>query len=276
MEDQQQTPPATIPFSNHHSSSDEERHRSPKTNQSQSRAATGRPRGRPVGSKNKPKPPIFITRDAPNSLRSHIMEIPPAHDIIQVLTDFTAKRQRGIWILSATGSVMNIALHQPSPPHHLSPTTGAVNLSGKFEILSMSGSFMPLPAPHCASGVSVLVGVGQGQVVGGKVVGPLVTAGLVVIMASTFANTSYERLPLLEDDVGETEEEEEEEKVTLTMPGTTSIAQNTVDHHHHHHHHHHHQEEHLTPTTTATATSLHGFGNNVMPAEEFWGGAPSF
>ncbi|XP_015072600.1 AT-hook motif nuclear-localized protein 22-like [Solanum pennellii] len=34
-----------------------------------------RPRGRPAGSKNKPKPPIIITCDSTNALRSHVMEI---------------------------------------------------------------------------------------------------------------------------------------------------------------------------------------------------------
>ncbi|GKV15536.1 hypothetical protein SLEP1_g26320 [Rubroshorea leprosula] len=33
-----------------------------------------RPRGRPAGSKNKPKPPIIITRDSANALRAHAME----------------------------------------------------------------------------------------------------------------------------------------------------------------------------------------------------------
>lgn len=30
-----------------------------------------RPRGRPMGSKNKPKPPIVVTKETPNSLKSH-------------------------------------------------------------------------------------------------------------------------------------------------------------------------------------------------------------
>uniref|UniRef100_A0A7N0ZTF2 PPC domain-containing protein n=1 Tax=Kalanchoe fedtschenkoi TaxID=63787 RepID=A0A7N0ZTF2_KALFE len=280
MEDQRQTPPATIAFDSHHSSSDDGHHRSPKSNRRQRGAATARPRGRPAGSKNKPKPPIIITRESPNALRCHVMEIPPTHDIIQALADFAAKRQRGICILGATGTVINIALRQPPPPHQLPPTLpakpAAVNFTGRFEILSMSGAFMPPPAPPSASGVSVFVGGGQGQVLGGKVVGPLVTAGLVVITASSFANTTYERLPLQEDDVGENEEEE---KVTLTLPGTgqkieSLIPRDAMDDHHHHHH----QEQlmSLIPTTTATPTLFHGFlnnGQNGMPAEEFWGGS---
>ncbi|EYU32682.1 hypothetical protein MIMGU_mgv11b018660mg [Erythranthe guttata] len=38
-------------------------------------SANRRPRGRPPGSKNKPKPPIIVTRDSPNALRSHVLEI---------------------------------------------------------------------------------------------------------------------------------------------------------------------------------------------------------
>ncbi|KAF7828563.1 AT-hook motif nuclear-localized protein 23-like [Senna tora] len=37
-----------------------------------------RPRGRPPGSKNKPKPPVIITRESANTLRAHILEVASA------------------------------------------------------------------------------------------------------------------------------------------------------------------------------------------------------
>ncbi|CAM8991032.1 unnamed protein product [Rhodiola kirilowii] len=157
--------------------------------------STVRPRGRPAGSKNKPKPPIVILNDSPNSFRSHFLQIPPGHDIVQTLSDFAVKRQRGICILSATGSVTNVALSQP-PPQHLS----VLNFTGRFEILSLSGAFLPPPAPPPASGMSVFLSGGEGRVVGGKVAGPLVASEMVVIAVSSFAVTTYERLPdLLEE-----------------------------------------------------------------------------
>lgn len=56
---------------------------------------TRRPRGRPPGSKNKPKPPIFVTRDSPNALKSHVMEISNGADIAESVAQFARRRQRG-------------------------------------------------------------------------------------------------------------------------------------------------------------------------------------
>ncbi|KAJ6809013.1 putative AT-hook motif nuclear-localized protein 29 [Iris pallida] len=55
-----------------------------------------RPRGRPAGSKNKPKPPIIITRESPNALRSHVLEIATGADIVDAVNSFARRRQRGV------------------------------------------------------------------------------------------------------------------------------------------------------------------------------------
>lgn len=153
-----------------------------------------RPRGRPPGSKNKPKPPIFVTRDSPNALKSHVMEISGGSDVADAIAQFSRRRQRGVCVLSGAGTVANVAIRQPSAP-------GAVlALHGRFEILSLTGTFLPGPAPPGSTGLTIYLAGGQGQVVGGCVVGPLTAAGPVMIIASTFANATYERLPLEEDE----------------------------------------------------------------------------
>ncbi|KAJ1413836.1 PPC domain [Sesbania bispinosa] len=154
-----------------------------------------RARGRPPGSKNKPKPPVFVTRDGPNALRSHVMEIANGADIADSLIQFARRRQRGVCVLSGTGTVTNVTLRQPSSP-------GAVMaLQGRFEIISLTGSFLPGASPPGSTGLTVYMAGGQGQVVGGGVVGPLVASGAVMIMAATFSNAVYERLPLaIEED----------------------------------------------------------------------------
>ncbi|CAL4969543.1 unnamed protein product [Urochloa decumbens] len=158
-------------------------------------ATPRRPRGRPAGSKNKPKPPIIITRDSANTLRTHVMEVAGGCDISESITAFARRRQRGVCVLSGAGTVTNVTLRQPA-------SQGAVvALHGRFEILSLSGSFLPPPAPPEATGLTVYLAGGQGQVVGGSVVGALTAAGPVVIMAASFANAVYERLPLEEDDM---------------------------------------------------------------------------
>ncbi|KAK6918506.1 PPC domain [Dillenia turbinata] len=156
---------------------------------------TRRLRGRPPGSKNKPKPPIIITRDSANALRSHVIEIANGYDISESISTFARRGQRGICILSGTGTVTNVTLRQPA-------SHGAVvTLYGRFEILSLSGSSLPPPAPPAASGLTIYLAGGQGQVVGGSVVGPLIASGPVIVMAASFGNAAYERLPLDEEEV---------------------------------------------------------------------------
>ncbi|KAE8702901.1 AT-hook motif nuclear-localized protein 19 [Hibiscus syriacus] len=149
-----------------------------------------RPRGRPPGSKNKPKPPIFVTRDSPNALRSHVMEVASGIDVAKSIAQFARRRQRGVCVLSGSGSVANVTIRQPAAPG------AVVALQGRFEILSLAGAFLPGPAPPGSTGLTVYLAGGQGQVVGGSVVGSLVAAGPVMVIAATFANATYERLPV--------------------------------------------------------------------------------
>nr|KYP34037.1 Putative DNA-binding protein ESCAROLA [Cajanus cajan] len=155
-----------------------------------------RPRGRPPGSKNKPKPPVIITRESANTLRAHILEVASGSDVFDC---------RGICILSGSGTVTNVSLRQPA-------TAGAVvTLHGRFEILSLSGSFLPPPAPPGATSLTIYLAGGQGQGVGGSVVGELTAAGPGIVIAASFTNVAYERLPL-----------EEEEQLQIQPPATTS------------------------------------------------------
>ena len=155
-------------------------------------ASNRRPRGRPAGSKNKAKPPIIISRDSANALRTHVMEVADGSDIMDAVASFARTRQRGVCIMSGTGNVTNVTLRQPG-----SPGGGAVvTLHGRFAILSLAGSFLPPPAPPAATGLTVYLAGGQGQVVGGSVAGQLLASGPVIIMTASFSNAAYERLPL--------------------------------------------------------------------------------
>ncbi|KAK4749830.1 hypothetical protein SAY87_027279 [Trapa incisa] len=156
--------------------------------------AVRRPRGRPAGSKNKPKPPIIITRDSANALRAHAMEVSSGCDVNESLIGFARRRQRGLCVLSGSGFVMNVTLKQPA-------SAGAtVTLHGRFEILSILGSILPPPAPPGITGLTIYLAGAQGQVVGGAVMGALIASGPVVIMVASFMNATFDRLPLDEDD----------------------------------------------------------------------------
>ncbi|VVB06444.1 unnamed protein product [Arabis nemorensis] len=198
-----------------------------------------RPRGRPAGSKNKPKAPIIITRDSANAFRCHVMEIANGCDVMESLSVFATRRKRGVCVLTGNGAVTNVTVRQPVGG---GGGSSIVKLHGRFEILSLSGSFLPPPAPPAASSLTVYLAGGEGQVIGGNVVGPLMTSGPVVIMAASFGNAAYERLPLEEEEeeiereidenaarAGETQTQKElMEDVTPFLQGLPSNLMNTV------------------------------------------------
>lgn len=149
-----------------------------------------RSRGRPPGSKNKPKSPIIVTRDSPHALSTHLIEIVGGADVAESINQFCCRRQRGVCVLSGSGTVVDVTLRQSAA------SAAVIQLRGRFEILSVSGSFLPGRAPPGSTGLTVYLAGGQGQVIGGTVVGPLLAGGPVMLVAATFANATYERLPL--------------------------------------------------------------------------------
>ncbi|XP_071710286.1 AT-hook motif nuclear-localized protein 27-like [Rutidosis leptorrhynchoides] len=152
---------------------------------------TRRHRGRPVGSKNKPKPPVIVTREGPNSLSSHVLEVCVGADIVESLDAFARRKGRGVSVLSGSGVVNDVTLRQPSDP-----SNNVVTLHGRFQLLSISGTVLPPPAPPNASGLSIFLDGGDGQVVGGIPVGHLIASSQVILIATSFSNAVYERLPL--------------------------------------------------------------------------------
>ena len=156
-----------------------------------------RPRGRPAGSKNKPKPPIIITQDSPNALKSHVLEVSAGSDIVESVSNYALRRGRGVCVLSGSGSVTNVTLRQPA-----SPAGSVVTLHGRFDILSLTGTALPPPAPPGAGGLTIFLAGGQGQVMGGSVVSPLTASSSVLLMVASFANAVYDRLPLEEEESG--------------------------------------------------------------------------
>lgn len=150
-----------------------------------------RPRGRPPGSKNKPKSPVIITRDSSEPVMSpYVLELPGGVDIIESTTRFCRKRNMGLCLLNGNGAVTNVTLKQPST----TPGT-TVTFHGRFDILSISATILPPGGAAAANGPFALSLAGpQGQVVGGHVVGPLVSAGTIYLVAANFSNPSFHRL----------------------------------------------------------------------------------
>ncbi|KAA3476179.1 DNA-binding family protein [Gossypium australe] len=87
--------------------------------------------------------------------------------------------------MSGTRNVTNITLRQPTS------TSAIMSLHGHFEVLSLSGSFLPPPAPPTATGLTIYLVGGQGQIMGGNVIEHYLVQALF--------NVAYERLPLEEE-----------------------------------------------------------------------------
>ncbi|KAL1542158.1 AT-hook motif nuclear-localized protein 20 [Salvia divinorum] len=154
-------------------------------------SSTGRrPRGRPPGSKNRPKAPVVMAKESPNALRSHVLEIGSGSDVYECLAGFVRRRRCGVSVVSGSGAVRDVTLRQPAAPD------GVISLPGRFEILSLSGTFLPEPSPPGATRLTVFLAGRQGQVFGGAVVGALVASVPVTVIAASFTNAVYERLPL--------------------------------------------------------------------------------
>ncbi|KAG0483668.1 hypothetical protein HPP92_011752 [Vanilla planifolia] len=181
-------------------------------------SSSGRkPRGRPPGSKNKPKPPVVITRESESAMLPVLLEVAAGSDVLERVAAFARRRRVGISILGGSGAVSNAALRQTAT------SAAAFTISGRFEILSLSGTFLPPTAGAAtASALTISLAGARGEVIGGAVAGPVTAAGVVVVVGATFLAAEFHRLPEAEeDDAGR---EDGGDVKALLSPPTTSTA----------------------------------------------------
>ncbi|KAK8604930.1 hypothetical protein V6N13_082393 [Hibiscus sabdariffa] len=179
-------------------------HRTPSSSDNTAR----KPRGRPPGSKNKPKPPTVITRDSNSTMKPLIFEISAGSDIIDSIICFARANGVGVCIISATGSVSNVTLCHPvshAPAFALHGPFGLLSLSGSFIASGSLSSSSPTPPPSPCSlfssgSFSVTLAGAQGQVFGGIIGGKVMAASQVIVVAATFINPELHVLPCEDDD----------------------------------------------------------------------------
>ncbi|OIW11768.1 hypothetical protein TanjilG_14308 [Lupinus angustifolius] len=160
-----------------------------KNNSDKDNTVTRRSFGRPRGSKNKPKPPIVVTRVSPSAFKSNVFEFASGVNIAESLLCFASTHQRGLCVLSATGTITDVTLQQGDGTNMV--------FRGQFGIIIMNGLFVPPgSSPSGLTSLTVYLGRDHGRMIGGMVVGPLVASGPVMVMAATFANAIYVRNPL--------------------------------------------------------------------------------
>uniref|UniRef100_A0A0D9X3W7 AT-hook motif nuclear-localized protein n=1 Tax=Leersia perrieri TaxID=77586 RepID=A0A0D9X3W7_9ORYZ len=113
----------------------------------------------------------------------HIITVAPGEDVTMKVISFSQQGPRAICILSANGVISNVTLRQPDS------SGGTLTYEGRFELLSLSGSFMPTENSGTRSrsgGMSVSLASPDGRVVGGGVAGLLVAASPVQIVVGSF------------------------------------------------------------------------------------------
>ncbi|KAJ4724443.1 AT-hook motif nuclear-localized protein [Melia azedarach] len=192
-----------------------------------------KPRGRPPGSKNKPKPPIVITKDIDSAMKPVVLEISAGADIIDNIITFASKNHAGITVMSASGSVSHVTLRQPISHAH------SLSLHGPFHLLSLSGSFFASsPSKNSSSSSSagacscfgVTLAGAQGHVFGGVVAGKVTAASLVVVVAATFSNPSIHSLPIREEgDQRQSDRQGDHQQQQETKPNITVSTTGATD-----------------------------------------------
>lgn len=153
-----------------------------------------KPRGRPRGSKNKPKAAVAVTRESDAAMRSVVLEVSSRADVVAAVIGFARRRGVGVSVISGCGVVSDVTLRHPA-------CSSTLTFRGQFDILSLAGAFLPA-APSSSSAVAPVIGSyftislagNQGDLMGGVVEGPLIAAGTVRLVVAIFASLEIQKL----------------------------------------------------------------------------------
>ncbi|XP_008804001.2 AT-hook motif nuclear-localized protein 1-like [Phoenix dactylifera] len=153
-------------------------------------AAMKRGRGRPGGFVSKQQYGFelessgeMVACSAGANFTPHVITVAAGEDVTMKIISFSQQGPQAICILSANGIISNVTLRQPDS------SGGTLTYEGRFELLSLSGSFMPTENGGTRSrsgGMSVSLASPDGRVVGGGVAGLLVAASPVQVVVGSF------------------------------------------------------------------------------------------
>jgi predicted DNA-binding protein with PD1-like motif len=124
----------------------------------------------------------------------HVITVNPGEDVSMKIISFSQLGSRAICILAANGSVSNVTLRQPNS------SGGTLTYEGKFEILSLSGSFTPINDNHIgvtksrSGGMSVSLAGPDGRVLGGGLAGLLVAGSPVQVVIASFLSNHQDQV----------------------------------------------------------------------------------
>lgn len=138
-------------------------------------------RGRPPGSGKKKQFEALGSWGI--AFTPHILAVKAGEDVASKIMTFSQQGPRTVCILSANGAISNVTLRQPAT------SGGLVTYEGRFEIISLSGSFLLAEDGDTRSrtgGLSVALAGSDGRVLGGCVAGMLMAATPVQVVVASF------------------------------------------------------------------------------------------
>ncbi|OVA00680.1 protein of unknown function DUF296 [Macleaya cordata] len=138
-------------------------------------------RGRPRGSSKKQQ--MDALGSAGIGFTPHVIAVKAGEDVSSKIMAFSQHGPRAVCILSANGAISNVTLRQAAT------SGGTVTYEGRFEILSLSGSFLLSESGGQRSrtgGLSVSLAGPDGRVLGGGVAGLLTAASPVQVVVGSF------------------------------------------------------------------------------------------
>ncbi|KAG1369652.1 AT-hook motif nuclear-localized protein 2 [Cocos nucifera] len=150
-----------------------------------------RGRGRPPGSGKRQLLAAlgeWFAYSAGGNFTPHVVTVATGEDVASRILSFSQKGPRAICILSANGAISNVTLRQPGS------SGGTLTYEGRFEILSLSGSFTVTETGGVRSrtgGISVSLAGPDGRVVGGGVAGLLLAASPIQVVVGSFLPNTF-------------------------------------------------------------------------------------
>nr|XP_027107821.1 AT-hook motif nuclear-localized protein 1-like [Coffea arabica]XP_027107822.1 AT-hook motif nuclear-localized protein 1-like [Coffea arabica]XP_027107823.1 AT-hook motif nuclear-localized protein 1-like [Coffea arabica]XP_027107824.1 AT-hook motif nuclear-localized protein 1-like [Coffea arabica] len=153
--------------------------------------------GRPYTSEKKHKPKVenlgeWVACSTGGSFLPHMITVNAGEDVSKKIVSFCQNGPRAICVISAVGLISNVTLRQPNS------SGGTLTYEGRFEILSLSGSFTPteLGGSRVArtGGMSISLASPDGRVVGGTLAGLLVAASPVQVVVGSFLPSNHNEL----------------------------------------------------------------------------------
>ncbi|CAL4932403.1 unnamed protein product [Urochloa decumbens] len=239
-------------------------------------------RGRPPGSGKKKQFEALGSWGI--AFTPHILTVKAGEDVASKIMTFSQQGPRTVCILSANGAISNVTLRQPAT------SGGLVTYEGRFEIISLSGSFLLAEDGDTRSrtgGLSVALAGSDGRVLGGCVAGMLMAATPVQVVVASFIAEGKKSKP------AEARKVEPMSAPPLQMPtfvpppvatsppseGTSSASSDDSgspinhsampfnhsgqhQHQHQHPHQHQHQHQHMPPAYASGGWSLSAHQQN--------------